>query len=85
MTKKQLLILENILLRLERGQDFLMDANTEVCRKVAYATTTDCYTRSDGAVLRAIDRQIGSDLALLHTGIAQLGAFIKTHDKGRKS
>lgn len=75
--KKQLLALENILLRLERGHAFLMHENTLVCihRRVA-STALDYIRPNDGAVCAEIAKETGSDLALLHRGINNLREFI---------
>lgn len=76
MTKKQIKQLEDIQKLLLRSQDFLMSDSIAVARTGNQATTSLHFVRPDGATLYPVDKEIGSDLALLHTAIAKLNQFI---------
>lgn len=72
LTQRDARILEQILADLQRGQAFLMRPDILVCRRRTVATTTDDFTNAHGEVCVSIDKEIGSDLTILHTGIARL-------------
>jgi hypothetical protein len=76
MTKKQLKQLEDIQMLLLRSQAWLMSDGIAVARAGNQATTDLHFVRPDGATLYPVDKEIGSDLALLHTAIAKLNQFI---------
>lgn len=61
-----------ILDNLERAQSFLMSPDTLVCIERKQATTTLDYINAKGEVCYSIDKEIGSELALLHTAVDQL-------------
>lgn len=83
MTKKQMRELYTILSNLESGRKYLMSDEVAFALRRRRATTTLDYVReSDGAVLFELNREIGSPLAQLHTGIGQLRNFIKMAEQG---
>lgn len=73
LRKKDAARLESILRQLEQGRAFLMSGRILVCiRQHGPATTTLDFTNKQGTVCTSINKEIGSELVLLHTGIAQL-------------
>jgi hypothetical protein len=72
VSKKDREALCEALMNLERGQYFLTSEQTMVCRRKPCKTTTLDFTNDAGEVCVSIDKQIGSPLALLYTGIGQL-------------
>jgi hypothetical protein len=77
MTKKKLRELENILQSLKRGQTFLKDERTLVCRKKSVATTTLDFKNEKGEVCVSVDKWIGSDLTGVDMGVESLAKFIE--------
>lgn len=65
-----------ILRNLERGQTFLMHEMTLVCRRKRCKTTSLDLTNDTGDICYEINREIGSELTLLHTGISELRQLI---------
>lgn len=76
MTKKQIKQLEDIQMLLLRSQAWLMSDGIAVARTGNQATTDLHFVRPDGATLYPINKDIGCDLALLHTAIDRLNQFI---------
>ncbi len=72
LRKKDRALIERALSYVERGRAFLMSDRTLLCRRRSAATTTLDLTNAQGDICYAIDKEIGSDLAMLHTGIAML-------------
>jgi len=72
LCKRDRRVLESILRDLERGQAYLMADSTVLCRKASFASTTLHFTNQQGAICYSVDKEIGSELALLHTGIHRL-------------
>lgn len=76
LTKKQAKELTSILDSLRRGQSYLMASDILVCRRASVATTTLHFTNPAGECCFSVDKEIGSELALLHTGIRRLRDFL---------
>lgn len=72
MTKRERRDLESVLTLLLRSQAWLLSEEIAVARVGTDATTNLHFVRPDGATLYPIDKEIGSDLALLHTAISKL-------------
>ena len=70
-------VLERILENLQRGQAHLMQENTLVCMRKDRATTSLDFSNAMGEHCTSINKEIGSLLALLHTGIDQLANALK--------
>ena len=82
LTKKAQLRLERILNTLQRGEDYLLESHTVVCRTKSQATTTLDFTRkSDEQAIAPIEKAYGSDLCLIYTARQQLQRFIAEHSK----
>ena len=64
--------LEMALDYLQRGQSFVMNEQTLVCRTKRVATTTLDFQNEQGQACYSIAKDIGSDLVLLQTGIDML-------------
>ncbi len=58
--------------QLKRAQTFLLKSGILVCATKDRATTTLDFTNPQGQICTSIDKQIGSELALLHTAISEL-------------
>lgn len=78
LTKRDRHALASALDMLDRGYAFLMQPDTLVCRKRRMKTTTLDFENDQGGVCASIDKQIGSDLALLATGIERLRVLLST-------
>lgn len=70
LTRKQTIAISRIVNDLERVKSYL--DTREVCIPGGVATTTLHYTRHDGSVLYAVDKWIGSELAILPSAIGAL-------------
>lgn len=69
--------LEGILANLLRGQSYILKDEILVCRRKGVATTTLDFSNAKGESCVSVDKQIGSDLATLHTGIGQLKQLLE--------
>lgn len=76
ISQKQRRQLLAALARAKRGHEFLMSNQVLVCRKRDKATTTLDFTNSQGHSCTPIDKEIGSDLALLHSGLIEIERMI---------
>ena len=72
MTRRDRRKLELILSNLERGQAYLLSPDVLICRRKGASTTTLDFSNQQGEVCVSVDKQIGSDIALLHSGISLL-------------
>ena len=72
LSKKDRRLLEGILQQLERGQAYLRKPDTLVCVRRSVKTTTLDLTNDQGEICAEVNKEIGSELALLHTGIERL-------------
>jgi hypothetical protein len=72
LLKRDRKVLLSILVSLKRGQEYLLLDSTLVCRRRSVATTTLDLINQQGTVCTEVNKHIGSELALLHTGIEQL-------------
>lgn len=72
MAKKDRARLESVLEKLIKGQKYILADDTLVCKTKAMATTTLDFTNAQGQVCVSLNKEYGSELALLHTGIEQL-------------
>lgn len=68
--------LRQILTRLKRGQAFLMSQRVVVAIVEKHATSTEHLTNEAGLICYPITKDIGSELALLHSGIADLECLL---------
>lgn len=84
MTKKQIQQLENIMIQLMRGQTYLMREDILVCGRKSYKSTTLDFTNDQGEVCTSFNKEIGSELALLHNGIRNLHNLI-TYEKNKRT
>ena len=58
--------------KVRRGQSYLTNSKTHVCRELGLGST-DVFTRQlDDVKLISVDKYVGSELALLHTGVSEL-------------
>jgi len=64
--------LQTILDNLERGRAYLMRQDVAVCKKGGSPTTTLHAVSKQGEVYYEVNKEVGSELTLLHTGIGQL-------------
>lgn len=85
MTKKDLLMLSNIIANLDRGHGYLMRNDVVVSRVKEKATTTLDFTLPDGRIAFEVCKDIGSELCLLETGIRHLKSFVECKLKTKKS
>ena len=76
MLKREERQLESALHNLERVQSYLLRDDVLVCRRQSHASTTLHFTNDQGDICYAVNKEIGSDLALLRTAIRQLGAVL---------
>lgn len=84
MTKTQSRALHGVLADLKRGLTYLDQPRVAIARKgQGDATTTLHFTRADGATLYEVAKDIGSELALLRTGIANLERFLAEQEGER--
>ncbi len=81
LTKRDRQALVSALEALDRGYAFLMHPDTLVCRKRRMKTTTLDFENDQGQVYASIDKLIGSDLALLATGIERLRVCLAPADQ----
>ena len=72
--------LERTLEQLMRGQAYLRDNSTLVCRRSSHATTSLHLTNQAGEICVSVDKEIGSELALLHSGIESLWKLLKADE-----
>ena len=72
LLKRDRVQLERILAQLKRGQQHLMQVDILVCMVMKHASTTLHYVNGQGSICYSVDKEIGSELALLHTGIKSL-------------
>lgn len=82
LTKKDQKRLTGILYDLKRGQAYIMRPDTHVCRECrrqnnAEPMTIEFSRKSDDVVLQSMCKEIGSDLAILWTGIRDLQNFLE--------
>jgi hypothetical protein len=74
--------LDAILAGLRRARAYIERNDTVLAIRSSAATTTLHYTRpSDGSVIYPVNKQIGSDIAMLHTGIHGLHQFLECEGK----
>lgn len=83
LLKRDRAALARVLEKLERGQAFILNSQTIVARRKSVATTTLDMGNAQGDVCQAIDKEIGSELALLHTAISQLRAYLDEKPLGQ--
>lgn len=81
MLKRDRSELRRILDNLERAQAYLREERTLVCTRKSAATTTLDFTNPRGEICVAIDTEIGSPLAMLHTGIRDLRSMLDVDPK----
>ena len=74
---KRLAVIEKALRNLERGMAYVHSADTAVCKRGGFATTTLHYTRADGSVLYEVERAYGSDLVALQIAKETLESFLR--------
>jgi hypothetical protein len=79
MLKRDIRAMENIVSNLNRGLSFLMSPDILVCRRGNYKTTTLDFINDKGEICHEIDKEIGSELALVHTGMTRLHEFMANH------
>lgn len=80
LTKAQASALRHILDHISRGQAFIMSERIAVARRADQATTTAHYVRAqDGACLYELDKEIGSELTLIHNAVEKLNSFIEVN------
>lgn len=72
LLKRDRKALLSILAHLKRGQEYILADDTLVCRSKRVATTTLDFSNQQGKACTEVDKHIGSELALLHTGIGEL-------------
>lgn len=84
MTKKDLLLLCNIISTLEKGHAYLMRDDVVVARTKSQATTTLDFQLPSGRVASEVCKDIGSELCSLETGIRHLKSFVECKLKTRK-
>jgi hypothetical protein len=77
LLKRDRKTLTSILSNLREGQAYLRASDTLVCRRKRVATTTLDFSNAQGEVRTSVDKEIGSLLALLHTGISRLEAALQ--------
>lgn len=80
LLKRDRIRLERILTELKRGQAYIMDKEILVCRKQRYASTTLHYQNAQGEICYSLDKEIGSELALLHSGILGLEKALRIEE-----
>ena len=76
--------LEGILDKLRRGHEFLMRDTVLVCVKQDTATTSLHYVNGRDDVCYSMNKQIGSELCLLHAGIDDLSRALSELYLGNK-
>lgn len=76
LTKKDRAHLLQILTSLKRGQNYILSDHIVVACKCDHATTTEHLTNKAGLICYPLNKEIGSDLALLHTGIDMLHSIL---------
>ena len=77
LTRKQQAAIENALHHLNRALKFIYSEDVAVARRGKIATTTLHYIRpNDGTSLYEINKDIGSDLTGLGTGIHYLNRLL---------
>lgn len=82
LTRKQRNQLDAILSGLRRARAYIERDDTVLAIRSSVATTTLHYTRpSDGSVIYPVNKHIGSDIAMLHTGIHDLHRFLEREGK----
>ena len=82
LTRKQRDQLGAVLAGLRRARDYIERDSTVLAIRSSHATTTLHYTRpSDGSVIYPVNKHIGSDIAMLHTGIHDLHQFLEREAK----
>lgn len=72
LRKKDRVVLQRVLTDLERGQAYLRQPSILIGYTGGVATTTLHFVNARGEVFYALDKEIGSELALLHNGIRVL-------------
>ena len=72
LRKKDRQLLESALVCLKRGQAYLRSDRTLLCIRQAHKTTTLHFSNDQGEICYAVDKEIGSELTLLHIGIERL-------------
>lgn len=76
--KKKLIILADILTKLEVAQNFIKSDRVAFCYKSnRHTTTNDFINEKTGEVLYPLNKEIGSELVYLRTAIQDLYNFIK--------
>lgn len=76
LTKKDRAQLLQVLTALKRGQNYILSDRIVVACKCNYATTTEHLTNGAGLICYPLNKEIGSDLAVLHTGIETLHSLL---------
>jgi 3,4-dihydroxy-2-butanone 4-phosphate synthase len=76
LTKKDRAQLIQVLAALKRGQQYILSDRIVVACKCDHATTTEHLTNGAGLICYPLNKEIGSELALLHTGIDQLHGIL---------
>jgi hypothetical protein len=77
LTKRDRKLLESVFSDLRRGQTYIMQPSVHVCKEYPNDSTTLVFTRAyDGMKLTDLDKEIGSELALLHTGVNRLKTLL---------
>ena len=66
----------SILNELERGQRYIREDGTLVCMRKNFKSTTLDFTNDQGEICCSVNKEIGSELALLHSGISELRAVL---------
>lgn len=80
LTKKQMNALTIVLNHLERAHSFILKDDTAVAKLCKHATTDLHYSRaSDNTTLYVINKEYGSNLTGLLTGIGTLRQFCEAN------
>jgi len=82
LRKKDRLRLEAVLAKLERGHRYLMQEDMLLCKREKMATTTLHFTNRQGDCCYSLNKEIGSELCLLHTGIHELRKALEENPDG---
>jgi hypothetical protein len=80
LRKKDRAALDSVANMLLRAQAFILNDRTLVCVRKSMKTTTIDLANDQGEVCVSIDKEIGSELTLLHTGINRFVTLLGQED-----